>query len=423
MPTGDGLLVRLNTIDGGLAPKALIGLAEAAARHGNGIMEVTARGSLQIRGLTTRSAPRLEAEIEALGIRVRGGVPVETGPLAGLDPSEIANPLPLASRLRRAIATAGLGARLGPKVSVVIDGGGAIRLDGVASDVRLAAVRAGPGAAGAMGVGGAAARAGPVALMADEPALRAAMAILEAVAGLGETARGRDLEAAALAPISGPVPAAPVVETRETSNVYRLRGGQFAVPVYPPFGSIDAAALAALARCALRLHADQVRLAPERALLVCGLPAGDCGTMRDAATELGFVTERNDPRLRIAACPGAPACASGRIAAREVAAEIAASSCDIFTNSLTLHISGCAKGCARAAPASITLVGSEAGVGLCVRATARGEPLSHTPPERAARGLEQVASLLRRERNVSESFGDCLARLTDAQVSSAYGQE
>lgn len=86
MQTGDGLLVRLNPVAGGLSPKQLIGLGESALRHGNGIMEVTARGSLQIRGLTAESARLLAAEVDALGIAVRSGVPVETGPLAGIDP-------------------------------------------------------------------------------------------------------------------------------------------------------------------------------------------------------------------------------------------------------------------------------------------------------------------------------------------------
>ncbi|TIM93420.1 MAG: precorrin-3B synthase, partial [Mesorhizobium sp.] len=151
MQTGDGLLVRLNPVaggpssggpsSGGLSPKLLIGLCESALRHGNGIMEVTARGSLQIRGLTTDSAARLAAEVDALDIAVRTGVPVETGPLAGIDPQEIADPRPLAERIRASIDEAGLAPRLGPKVSVVVDGCGQLTMDSVTADVRLAAVR------------------------------------------------------------------------------------------------------------------------------------------------------------------------------------------------------------------------------------------------------------------------------------------
>ena len=87
MQTGDGLLVRLNPVASGFSPNTLIGLCEAALGHGNGIVEVTARGNLQIRGLTARSAVALSRDVDALGIAVRTGVPVETAPLAGLDPA------------------------------------------------------------------------------------------------------------------------------------------------------------------------------------------------------------------------------------------------------------------------------------------------------------------------------------------------
>ncbi|TIV30199.1 MAG: precorrin-3B synthase, partial [Mesorhizobium sp.] len=152
MQTGDGLMVRLNPVTGGLAPNLLIRLGESALRHGNGIMEVTARGSLQIRGLSAESARMLAAEVDALGIEVRTGVPVETGPLAGIDPQEVADPRPLAERLRAAIEEAGLTARLGPKVSVLVDGGGQLTMDAVAADVRLKAVRAGAGVLWAVSV-------------------------------------------------------------------------------------------------------------------------------------------------------------------------------------------------------------------------------------------------------------------------------
>ncbi len=57
MQTGDGLLVRLMP-EGALSPAMLAGLAAAAAEFGNGIVEVTARGSLQLRGLAAETVAR-----------------------------------------------------------------------------------------------------------------------------------------------------------------------------------------------------------------------------------------------------------------------------------------------------------------------------------------------------------------------------
>jgi precorrin-3B synthase len=96
MRTGDGLLVRIDPIGHELTPHGLAGLADAARRHGNGLLELTARGSLQIRGLSESSVPALAAAIRARGIELAKGVVVRTGPLAGLDPAETADPRPLA---------------------------------------------------------------------------------------------------------------------------------------------------------------------------------------------------------------------------------------------------------------------------------------------------------------------------------------
>ena len=49
--TGDGLLARLMPA-GPLPLDAFIGLCQAARTHGNGTMEISARGRLQVRGLT-----------------------------------------------------------------------------------------------------------------------------------------------------------------------------------------------------------------------------------------------------------------------------------------------------------------------------------------------------------------------------------
>ena len=127
MPTGDGLLVRLMPI-GTIALDAFAELCAAARRHGNGIVEITARGSIQIRGLNAGSASKFANEIAALGIAAADGVPVLCNPLAGLDAEEIFDAATLAAALRRALAQQSISKRLDPKVSVIIDGGGLLNL-------------------------------------------------------------------------------------------------------------------------------------------------------------------------------------------------------------------------------------------------------------------------------------------------------
>jgi precorrin-3B synthase len=140
MQTGDGLLARLNPVEGRLSGRQLAGLAQAAERFGNGILEITARGSLQLRGLTAASAVGLGAEVEALGIALRAGLPLDVNPLAGLDAEEVADPRKLAREIGTRVEALGLIAGLGPKVSVTVDGSGALGLGGLLADVKLEAV-------------------------------------------------------------------------------------------------------------------------------------------------------------------------------------------------------------------------------------------------------------------------------------------
>ena len=110
MPTGDGLLVRLLPI-GTIALDAFAALCAAARQHGNGIIEVTSRGSIQIRGLSAASAPRFAAAIAALGIAAEDGIPVLINPLAGLDAEDIIDAGALAADLRLALARAFAGGK------------------------------------------------------------------------------------------------------------------------------------------------------------------------------------------------------------------------------------------------------------------------------------------------------------------------
>src|SRR3954454_9216139 len=81
MATGDGLLARLTPSGSAIALDAFAGLCAAARRHGNGIVEVTSRGSIQIRGLSDTSAPLFAADMAELRIEGSDGIPVLNDPL------------------------------------------------------------------------------------------------------------------------------------------------------------------------------------------------------------------------------------------------------------------------------------------------------------------------------------------------------
>ncbi|MER9663992.1 nitrite/sulfite reductase, partial [Mesorhizobium sp. M0159] len=210
---------------------------------------------------------------------------------------------------------------------------------------------------------------------------------------------------------------------RQPIGVLNLATTAIALGIGLPFGSIPAQKLINLTQYALTLGTTEIRLAPGRALLLLGLSPAACLSLHQTAAALGFVTDAADPRTRIATCPGAPACASGRIATRDIAETIAVENRDILDSSLTLHISGCAKGCAHPGPAALTLVGGENGAGLVVDGTAKALPAGYRPGYDAAHGIGRVAAVIRSARHPGETAAACLARLGAAGITEIYRQE
>lgn len=329
MASGDGLLARL-LLPEGLSPGQLAGLAAAAGRLGNGLVEVTARGSLQVRGLRPETAGAFAATVAGLGIAQAEGPPVLTGPLAGLDPGEVADPRPLAAALRR------FGGTLLPKVSVVVDGGGAMHLDAVPADLRL---RASPEgwivAVGTRVIG----------RHSAERAVETGLAVLGRLSA--GRMRGRDLEPGSVESLPVRPPVMPVGA---------LAGG-IGRGVAPAFGQVEAAGLAALA--AACDGAAAIRPAPGRALVVVGLGGAADRRLVAVAEELGFITDPRDPRLAVVACAGAPACGAALLPTRQIAARVAGRVA--LPEGARLHLSGCPKRCAQPAGPAVTLVGGAEG--------------------------------------------------------------
>jgi precorrin-3B synthase len=373
METGDGLLVRLLPV----APiplDAFIGLCEAARTHGNGTMEISARGSLQVRGLTPLSAPRFAGAVAALAIDLCEGVSILADPLPD-DPAALIDANSIAAALRRAVAGAGLS--LAPKVSVVVDGGGRLSLDALFADIRLRAMATTEGPRFQLALAGEAASATPLGTIAQDQSVDAVLALLTLIAARGPEARAADMLGARASRSGNGT--APIRPRSDAIGRHALKDAVFALGVGLAFGHAQAETLAELARMAKTNGAGWARPAPGRALLLGPLNQANAMAATREAEKLGFIVEAADPRRRIAACPGAPACAHGLIAARALAAEIARH-VPLSGDGIAIHISGCAKGCAHQKSAPLTIVGTAQGCGIVRNGSAQSMPSAYADP-------------------------------------------
>jgi precorrin-3B synthase len=408
MATGDGLLVRLLPI-GTIALDAFAALCAAARQHGNGIVEVTSRGSIQIRGLSAASASCFAGDVAALGIAAADGVPVLTDPLAGLDAEDIIDAGALAADLRLALAQNSLTQRLAAKVSVAIDGGGALNLDRLAADVRLRAEVLKNDIVVRIGVGGDHGTASDLGVVSPSDGIAAVTHLLEVLAQHGRGARARDVLAAEgiavfrsavadLLVVSAP-PRLRGNERQEPIGLHRLRDGTFAYGIGLAFGHADAMALQRLTDAAKAAGARGTRAAPGRALMIVGLTRQTASSVAAAAAALGFIVHADDPRRHVVACAGAPICASANIAARALAPQIAAAAAPHLDGSFKIHISGCAKGCAHPAPAALTVVGTPAGCALISNGSTRDAPFAIVATNELPAAVGEIAGGLKHEDN------------------------
>jgi precorrin-3B synthase len=321
-------------------------------------------------------------------------------------------------------------------------------MDSVAADARLPAGRHGPAVRWRLLIAGDADTATPLAWFEEDAAVAAVLTILSGIAERGRAARARDLSASLLRKESGfsahpaILPGASPSDGPKGSNTERqafdagfpslvpLRTARATLAIALPFGHTDAARLADFASRAGSLGVIELRPAPRRILLPICSSAEAAEAIRQAAAELDFITEASDPRRGITACPGAPACASGKIAARAVASELAKELGDRFglsdplhdtfaSDDLSIHISGCEKGCARQAAADIAIVGGENGAGLVVGGTTKAMPVAYRSDCGLPRAIAAVAQAMIFSRAERASAG---GEQDKARLAAAFGQ-
>lgn len=362
MPTGDGLLVRLRPAAPGLTLAQWCAIADLARTFGNSLLDVTARGNLQIRGLAHQdAAQRLSEGLLEAGIEIRSGTAVETPPLAGLDCAELADASGLADQIRDAILRHAPALTLAPKLAITVNGGGLFNLSEANSDLRLDAVRHGGKVLWRIALAGDARTARPVALADEAAAVSHVMSLLELLHTRGSASRGRDI--ADIVPRLDEACCPAELTAGAVNPAGLIQNGKSAVlGLRLAFGRMHAGPLRALMAGLSELGATEVRLAPGHALLVLGLTPGTIRAAERLAAEQGFITSPDDPMNSIAACPGTGFCAAGRLDTRQLAGLLAEQAPALLDGSCSVHLSGCTKGCSHPSAAPLTVTGTDEGL-------------------------------------------------------------
>lgn len=351
MMSGDGLVVRVRPHAGRLSAMQARGIAQAAREHGSGLIDLSSRANLQLRGVRPDRHGALVADLTALGLLDPDSV-AESQRNIVVTPfwSEGGDERMMAEELERALAASDL--ILPGKFGFAIDCGRERILDQVSADIRI---ERGAGECLIVRPDGA---AFGMAVKADE-ALATALALAKWFIESGGITDGRGRMAAhirngATLPLSLSGGTLPVAQAPQPEPGY-IAGG---VLVAVAFGAMHADTLEELAR-----HAAELRMTPWRMVF---LPAA-----HEIPSGLDLVTQPNDPILRVEACTGAPWCPQAQAETRPLARLLAA----LIPSGASLHVSGCAKGCARPKPATLTLVATARGFDLVRNGTAGDVPV------------------------------------------------
>ena len=342
MASGDGLVVRVRPPLGRLTPAQAGAIARAALAHGNGIVDLSARANLQLRGVSETSHGSLIEDLRTHGL-IDPDIQTESLRNLIVTPFRDAETTAHAATLTAALARM---PRLPGKFGFALDTGPRPVLTGASVDIRVE--RAKDGALILRPAGH------PLGKRVGDLA-EDAIAMADWFIAQGGVTEGRGRMAALIG-------RGVVLEGCDTAPAEPLPQPE---PGLHPEGVLVALAFGQMRTETLLDLAElghEIRPTPWRMLFLVGAT-----TVPEIP---GLITDPADPILRVTACTGAPACPQAKGDTRHLARALAAK----LAPSQTLHLSGCAKGCAHPSPAPFTLTATPQGYDLI-----RGGLASDTP--------------------------------------------
>ncbi len=303
MESGDGLLVRIPIKFGRITANIAQKIAELSTKYGNGHIDLSNRGNLQIRGVSEKTYEILRVELAQLGFE--RDFPINI----------IANPLDKnAQKLAEELSEICLEKQLclPEKFLIVIDSGGVFPLSALPSDLYI----------------------------------NPACADMQQIISTLRNAKKCDKKPAAINAPNAPIGFVPLAEQNGI------------ISVTATFGRIEAEELKKLAVIAKKFSGGEIIFAPFRRVILQNIAAENSAEILQSLEKIGFITKNGDSRLNIHACVGAPACSSALGETRALAQKWAEGHPNLTQ---IVHITGCSKGCAYRGVADITITATKMG--------------------------------------------------------------
>ncbi|HSX72136.1 MAG TPA: precorrin-3B synthase [Pseudomonas sp.] len=373
VPAKDGGICRVKLPGGLLTSNQARAVVAAARTHASGVLELTNRSNLQIRGVREACQGALVQRLLDAGLGPRHADAddvrnVLISPAAGRDPAAHLDTRPLAERLLALLQDVPAFHDLSPKFAVQLDGGEALAMLDHPHDIWLSALPGGRQLA--FGLAGCP-RSDALGVVEVDQAVQLVETLLHLFLELaGEHSRMRQLLAelpaqAFLARLpfafqrATPSFISPALDGAPLGMHAQAQPGRVMLLAGAPLGRLQAEQLQALADLADAEGSGELRLTPWQGVLLPDVSTDRQTSVVQAMSDIGLLLDARAPLARMLACSGTAGCAK---AAADTKADALRLADQLGPHgSAQVHLCGCSRSCAAAHIAPYTLLAQPGG--------------------------------------------------------------